>query len=128
MSCRRDTLSFTHHAEVAALPEPERDFWLRKAEDHGWSVKRLRREVKTSLLEREAELAGSDGDDPEPGVGQPSQNAAGQTDDTVYLKVPVPADQLDFFHTAASEHGLSVETWVGQILMQVAARVPDQSR
>jgi hypothetical protein len=31
MSRRRDTLSFGHHAEVAALPEPEQDFWLREA-------------------------------------------------------------------------------------------------
>src|SRR6266702_976810 len=29
---RRDTLTFAHHAEVASLPAPEQDFWLRKAE------------------------------------------------------------------------------------------------
>lgn len=37
-SRRRDTLHFSHHAEVAALAEPEQDFWLRKAEAHNWPV------------------------------------------------------------------------------------------
>ena len=52
LSRRRDTLSFGHHAEVAALAEPEQDFWLRKAETHQWPVKQLRREVRASLAER----------------------------------------------------------------------------
>jgi hypothetical protein len=52
---RRDTLSFGHHAEVAALSEPEQDFWLRKAETLGWSRNKLRREVKSSLRERAQE-------------------------------------------------------------------------
>lgn len=40
MSRRRDTLSFGHHAEVAARAEPEQDYWLRQAEEHCWPVKR----------------------------------------------------------------------------------------
>jgi hypothetical protein len=32
LSCRRDSLSFGHHAEVAPMPGPERDFWLRPAQ------------------------------------------------------------------------------------------------
>src|SRR6266496_2626132 len=55
LSRRRDTLSFGHHAEVAALPEPEQDFWLRKAGDLGWSRNHLRREVRASLRERQAD-------------------------------------------------------------------------
>ena len=54
LSRRRDTLSFGHHAEVAALPEPEQDFWLRKAGDLGWSRNHLRCEVRASLRERRA--------------------------------------------------------------------------
>src|SRR5947209_690732 len=42
---RRAALSFGHHAEVAGLTDPEQDYWLRKAEDQGWSRNRLRREV-----------------------------------------------------------------------------------
>jgi adenosine deaminase len=52
VSRRRDTLSFGHHAEVAALPEPEQDYWLRKAEQHRWPVKQLRHQVRSSLAER----------------------------------------------------------------------------
>ena len=52
LSRRRDTLSFGHHAEVAALPGPEQDFWLCKADEFGWSVTRLRHEVRASLAER----------------------------------------------------------------------------
>jgi hypothetical protein len=37
LSRRRDRISFGQHAEVAALPEPEQDFWLRKAEELCWS-------------------------------------------------------------------------------------------
>lgn len=61
LSRRRDKLSFAHHAEVAALPPPEQDFWLRKAEELGWPVKRLRREVRASLQERSASDGASDG-------------------------------------------------------------------
>lgn len=52
MSRRRDTLSFGHHAEVAALAEPAQDYWLRQAEQHRWPVRQLRRQVRTSLAER----------------------------------------------------------------------------
>ena len=51
---RRDSLSFGHHAEVAALPEAEQDYWLRKAEQLGWPVKRLRSQVPASHDERAA--------------------------------------------------------------------------
>jgi hypothetical protein len=46
LSRRRDTLSFQHHAEVAALPPAEQDRWLDRAERFGWSRNRLRQEVR----------------------------------------------------------------------------------
>lgn len=49
---RRDRLSFGHHAEVAALNQPEQDFWLRKADELGWSRNHLRSEIRASLRER----------------------------------------------------------------------------
>lgn len=52
LSRRRDRLSFGHHAEVASLPVPEQDFWLRKAQELSWSRNQLRREVRASLAER----------------------------------------------------------------------------
>jgi hypothetical protein len=45
MSRRRDGLSFQHHAEVAALPEPHQDLWLLRAERSRWSRNELRRRL-----------------------------------------------------------------------------------
>jgi len=45
MSRRRDTLSFQHHAEVAALPDAEQDLWLQRAERMKWSRNELRRRL-----------------------------------------------------------------------------------
>jgi hypothetical protein len=48
VSRRRDTLALQHHAEVAALPEDEQEFWLDRAERAGWSVAELRRQLKAA--------------------------------------------------------------------------------
>jgi hypothetical protein len=48
VSRRRDTLSFQHHAEVAALPEPEQDLWLQRAERSRWSRNELRRQLSAA--------------------------------------------------------------------------------
>jgi hypothetical protein len=45
-SRRRDTLSFQHHAEVAALESGEQDRWLDEAVKHGWSRNRLRHHLQ----------------------------------------------------------------------------------
>lgn len=45
LSRRRDSLSFQHHAEVAALAEPEQDLWLSRAERGRWSRNELRRQL-----------------------------------------------------------------------------------
>jgi hypothetical protein len=42
---RHPDLSFSHHQEVAALPEPEQDQWLDKAEMENWSSKDLRSQI-----------------------------------------------------------------------------------
>jgi hypothetical protein len=48
VSRRRDRLSFQHHAEVASLPEPEQDLWLKRADAAQWSKSELRRRVAAS--------------------------------------------------------------------------------
>src|SRR5262249_35172030 len=53
LSRRRDSLSFGHHAEVAALDEEEQEAWLRRADLRRWSRNELRRNV------RQARHAGS---------------------------------------------------------------------
>jgi hypothetical protein len=45
VSRRRDRLSFQHHAEVASLPEPEQDLWLKRADSAQWSKSELRRRI-----------------------------------------------------------------------------------
>jgi hypothetical protein len=44
-SRRHDALSFQHHAEVAAMTEPEQELWLRRAELEHWSRNELRRRL-----------------------------------------------------------------------------------
>jgi hypothetical protein len=117
LSRRRDSLSFGHHAEVAALPDAEQGFWLRKAEEHGWSVKRLRREVHTSLAERgSADDSESDGatgmDDPDP-----RHLSRGPL---VRVHVRITPQQLETCRTAADKAGLTVEAWAALALDHVA--------
>jgi uncharacterized protein (DUF1778 family) len=52
MSRRRDTVSFQHHAEVAALPEAEQDLWLLRAERSRWSRNELRRRLSAQRRAR----------------------------------------------------------------------------
>jgi len=60
MSRRRDTLSFQHHAEVAALSEPEQELWLARAEGLRWTRSELRRALR-AWRERHARPDGQRG-------------------------------------------------------------------
>lgn len=116
LSRRRDTLSFGHHAEVAALPEPEQDFWLRKAEELGWSVKRLRREVRTSLAERSASQ-GPEGENTE------DEDAADRSQrewSMASLQVRIAREKLELCQVAAERAGLSMDVWAALTLEQAA--------
>ncbi|WP_222107177.1 LmbU family transcriptional regulator [[Actinomadura] parvosata] len=48
VSRRRDTVSFQHHAAVAALPEAEQDLWLDRATAFGWSLRELRKQLRAA--------------------------------------------------------------------------------
>lgn len=119
LSRRRDTLSFAHHAEVAALPEPAQDFWLCKAEELTWPVKRLRREVQMSLRERSA---GDDGEGGHDSGSNPGSAGEGAALGTVMLKVCIPANRLEACHEAAGKCDLKLEEWAGQVLTRAALR------
>jgi len=54
LSRRRDNLSFSHHAEVAALPPDEQEYWLEKAEAEGLSRTDLRQAIKHEKLIKSA--------------------------------------------------------------------------
>ncbi len=58
---RRHALSMQHHAEVAALPEPDQELWLRRAERFRWSRNELRRQLAVTRRRlRERDDAHSD--------------------------------------------------------------------
>lgn len=52
LSRRRDSLSFAHHQEVAALAPDEQDRWLDRSTAEGWTRDRLRREVSQERRQR----------------------------------------------------------------------------
>lgn len=113
LSRRRDTLSFGHHTEVAALPVPEQDFWLRKAEELGWSCKELRRQLRASLAERASSTqGGADGV-----IGQEQLQPR-----PAQLKVELSPHQVEICRTAADEAGLSLDEWAVLALEQAAHR------
>lgn len=56
-SNRLDDLSFTHHMEVAKLPDEKQQFFLNKASEEKLSVRELREEIrKDEIIIREAEM------------------------------------------------------------------------
>ena len=118
LSRRRDTLSFGHHAEVAALEPPEQAYWLRKAEEHGWSRNQLRAEVRASRRERQI---GSS-------IPGDAVSEAGQQDDEHAvdllvdgLSIRMNSFELERCKDAATKNGLTVEKWAVRVLMKAAA-------
>jgi hypothetical protein len=92
MSRRRDTLSFAHHAEVAALGSVEQDLWLQRAEWHRWPRAELRRRLSTARSLRDA------GDPP-----------------AVVLHVSVAAERESRWRRAAAARELCVTEWVATV-------------
>ncbi|MDQ3936993.1 MAG: LmbU family transcriptional regulator, partial [Actinomycetota bacterium] len=81
---RRANLSFSHHAEVAALPREQRERWLDEAEANRLSVRCLREEVRRARRLAAAEPAGLErGEEPE---DEPAAQAA--DDDESALRCP----------------------------------------
>jgi len=129
---RRGTLSFGHHAEVAALPEAEQDFWLRKAEESGWPVRRLRLEVRTSLAQRSASRPRGNGP-PEDGAprdsqrgetSQPQQDRLGQGPrSTVKLIIHLTPQQWHACQTLAETADLTLQQWATKLLSETTRTV-----
>jgi hypothetical protein len=88
MSRRRDTVSFSHHAEVAALPQPEQELWLTRAEQLRWSRNELRRQIASHppRLRRN---------------GQPT------------LRVPLSLERERRWREAAAVHDQELMEWIG---------------
>jgi hypothetical protein len=91
VSRRRDTLSFGHHAEVAALPNDEQDVWLARVDQLSWSCNKLRRALRAAKLANRREEG---------------------TVDTRALKIDVPAERHDRWQSAADRKNRSVADWI----------------
>jgi hypothetical protein len=94
LSRRRDTLSFGHHAEVAALPEDDQDAWLARAEQSNWSRNQLRRRLWAARV---------------------ANRRTPVEDDSVHtraLKIDVPAERHDRWQFAAERKDCSVADWI----------------
>ena len=101
VSRRRETLSFGHHAEVASLPEPEQDYWLRQAEHYQWSRNFLRRQLRESL--------------PEAAGRRSAPDERGSR-----LSLHFTVAQVEAFEQAARVRDIGVEDWAVFVLQQRA--------
>jgi hypothetical protein len=119
---RRDGLSFGHHAEVAALDAPEQGYWLRKAEESGWSRNQLRAEIRASLRERHSGLPGTTrvapgqlgtGDCGPEGLPPPVLGM-----ETLYLRFS--RTEFARLSAVARKQNLAVDEWAVQALREAA--------
>jgi hypothetical protein len=108
---RRDGLSFAYHAEVAPLPQPEQDYWLRAAEDSGWSRNKLRKELRASLSERRGEEA----------VAEPSRGARA-------IQVLLLPEQVERCEQLALCRGLSINEWAASVLQSAVLNHEEYQR
>jgi len=87
---RHKNISFQHHAEVAALPEPSQELWLQRAERLRWSRNELRRQLGA------ARRSGCDAID----------------DDPVVVRIKVPGDRERHWREAAAACEQSLVEWM----------------
>jgi hypothetical protein len=92
LSRRRDRLSFQHHAEVAALPEPQQDLWLMRAERARWSRNEFRRQLR-AMRGLQQRLDGRE---------------------AVVLRVPVTSDREQRWRRAAAARDERLADWLSQ--------------
>jgi hypothetical protein len=97
---RRETLSFQHHAEVAALPEAVQDMLLDKAERLSWSRSMLRRQVREVR-------SGAAADEP----GAP-----------VVKRLTIAAHRVERWRLAAEQAEADLNEWMVEVLDSAAAR------
>jgi len=122
---RHAALSFGHHAEVASLDQAEQDFWLRKAEEFGWSRNQLRQEVRASLRERSEVQAPSDdtaGDGESWSPHQEGINSGREKMNGEPLRIQLTSGQLEQCETAARKSGMSVGSWAAHVLLSAASQ------
>ena len=97
VSRRRDTLSFAHHSEVAALTESEQETWLDRAEALRWS----RNELRTAL--------------------RGLRSVAGEKQ-VEHLRIDVAAARVERWRTAANADGLDLPDWIISVADRASGR------
>jgi hypothetical protein len=122
LSRRWEKLSFGHHAEVAGLPEPEQDYWLRKAHECGWSRNKIRHEIRRSLRERNGDVGAQIRALPTIGENEAARPQELAAPPDLTIQMTVTPDQLDLFRQAADQDGYSIEAWALLILAHAAQR------
>jgi hypothetical protein len=99
---RRSTLSFQHHAEVAALSDAEQETWLSRAEQGGWSRNQLRQHLQAA---RRGQAKG--------------------TMTTALPKLVVQNERMAKWRMAAARSSNQFEHWVATALDRAAAQELD---
>jgi hypothetical protein len=100
---RRDTLSFGHHAEVAALPEADQEAWLRRCVVERWSRNELRRRMRASRGQATA---------------LPAPSA---------IELAVAPQRRARWEAAASAAGCGLQDWMEDVLDQAAEALLEPS-
>lgn len=103
MHRRRERLSLQHHAEVAALPESDQDYWLDQAEKNAWSRNQLREQLRKSR----------DG----------QRHPAVQNSDVTLPRLSVTKEQLQRWFLAAEKVCGQLEPWLIAALDRAASEV-----
>jgi hypothetical protein len=121
LSRRRDKLSFGHHAEVAALTEPEQAYWLRKAEELSWSRNRLRGEVRSSRRERVKSESAPESVAPsaDPEISSAKETVAKGKSESI-LELALSSLQLELIQKAAAREDAAPEAWATAVLEKFA--------
>lgn len=122
LSRRRQNLSFSHHLEVVALEQPQQDYWLRKAEEFGWSRNKLRGQIRSSrIAQGDVEPAAVGGGEPAAGVPEESGLAVARSaPEARLLRLRFSAEDLEKFEQAASRESEPVEAWAAEMLRRAA--------
>ncbi|MEV2250513.1 LmbU family transcriptional regulator [Streptomyces sp. NPDC050147] len=92
---RHAQLSFQHHAEVAGCPAEEREVWLTRAEQGGWSRNELRRRTRTRRDSGGGALAPQ-------------------------MQLDLPSDHRVRWERAAAAAGLDLLEWIVRMLDEAA--------
>jgi hypothetical protein len=105
VSRRRDTLSFQHHAEVAALSSDEQDYWLDRAEANSWSRNELRRQVQRNCRSVEDGVGGRR---------------------SLLPRIEVLSDRIERWRSAADRENMNLGDWILASLDRAASGIPEQ--